>query len=133
MTESFDLDAVRAAHIEANPLQYRTLKLYGREWNIRELPNVFTILDFADRGGSGGQVNFLLGFVAAEQREEFAEALRSDEHLDEKLLEALTDFLIKGVVGRPTEPSSPSGGSSSETGITSTVTPSDAPAAGLLT
>ena len=31
----FDLDKVRASFIQDNPMEYRKLKLYDREWRVR--------------------------------------------------------------------------------------------------
>ena len=112
-----DLDAVRAAHLEANPVTYRTLRLYGRDWRVRDLPNVFTIIDLTE---DGSQVSFILGYAEASQRTEFEKALRSDEHLDEAMLEVLLNALTGSELGRPTVPSTSSDSSSQTDGTNST-------------
>lgn len=126
-THVIDLDAVRAAHREKNPPSYRVLRLYGRDWKIRPLPNVFTLLDMTE---GGSQAQFLLGYVDATQRSDFEKALREDEDLDEEMLTAIMDALMNQETGRPTVPSPSSEGSSSPDGTTSTETSSseEAPA-----
>lgn len=117
-----DLDAVRAAYLEEHPVAYRSLRLYGRDWKIRDLPNVFSIMDLAE---DGSQVSFMLGYVEASQRDDFEKALRSDEFLDEHMLESVLNALTGGEVGRPTEPSSSSDTSSPTDGTNSTDTSSN--------
>lgn len=108
-----DLDAVRAARIEEHPIEYRELKLYGRIWHIRTNPNIATLLVFADGGGTKGQMEFLLGYVQADERDAFREAITADEYFDEEMLGAVTDFFTGNTVGKDSEKSSTSEPSSS--------------------
>lgn len=120
VTDTIDLDAVRAAHIEANPLTYRSLTLYGRQWRIRQEPNTATLLRFSDGGGVKGQVSFMLGYVHAEERDAFWEALEADEHLDEVLLEKIVDVLMGNGAAAPGGTPSTSDAPSSNSGTNST-------------
>lgn len=120
VTDTIDLDAVRSAHIEANPLTYRTLTLYGRKWQIRKEPNTATLLRFSDGGGVKGQVSFMLGYVHAEERDAFWEALEADEHLDEVLLEKIVDVLMGNGAAAPGGTPSTSDAPSSNSGTNST-------------
>ena len=124
----FNLDEVRAAHIEANPTLYRTLRLYDRDWRVRETPNAFALLGFIDGGGIGGQIKFLTGFIHADEREGFVAALEADEYLDENLLGKIIDYLTGNLVGKDGENSSTSEQSPSPSGENSTV-PSPLPVA----
>lgn len=125
MADVFDLDEVRAAYIAENPMEYRTLKLYGRDWRVRMNPNVAVLLSFADGGGAKGQLDFILGYIHADEREAFREALESDEFFDESLLGRLIDWFTKASTGNGSPDSAPSESPSSPTGPSLTATSSE--------
>ena len=122
MSDVLDLDQVRAAYISDHPMEYRTLKLYGREWAVRMDPNVVILMEFAGSGGIDAQVDFIMGYIRSDQREDFRIALRADEYLNEEMLERLINWFTQQSTGRPSEPSSASEPSSSPSGENSTDT-----------
>lgn len=116
----FDLDEFRDAHVAENPLTYRNLKLYGRTWQVRKDPNIAVLLRFADSGGTRGQLNFVLGYIKAEEREAFHEAIEADEYFDENFLGKLVDYFTEETAGKDGSTSSISEASSSTSGTNST-------------
>lgn len=113
-TYEFDLDAVRAAHIEANPIHYDTLRLYDRDWKIKIDPNVVAGLEMF--GDETQILDFFLSYVAGEQQEELKKLMKADDYMDDVMIGKIMDYILNRSLGRPTEPSSPSEDGSSETG-----------------
>jgi hypothetical protein len=110
----FDLDAVRAAHVEENPLEYDELKLYDRMWKVKTDPNVVSGLEMY--GDETQILDFFLSYVAGDEREELKKKMVEDDHMDDVMIGRLMDWILDRTVARPTVPSSPSGDGSSTTG-----------------
>lgn len=118
-----DLDAMLAARAEKeaidDEIEYRPMRLYGRLWRVRAIPNAFALMR-AGSGDLGGATDFLLGFVHVNERDDFRRALLADEHLGDDKIAAILDLMSNAEVGRPTTGPSPSTESSPDTGPSST-------------
>jgi hypothetical protein len=99
-----NLDAIIAAKQEAGELvdnEIRTLRYAGRDWKVKSQPNAFALATMIDGDSGAGFLDYVLSFVVAEDRDEFATVLRNDDDLDFPKLNAIAEALGEEFTGRP--------------------------------
>jgi hypothetical protein len=112
-TTIVDLDALLEAKMKAakDKIQYRPIRLLGREWRVSTAPNAFTSL-----GAAGGDVralsHMIAGAVHTDERDQFTNALMNADGIDDVVLLGIIEAFLEVVGERPTEsPSDSSDGS----------------------
>jgi hypothetical protein len=110
-TKVVDLDAELAELFSdaAKKVEYKKVKLFGREWRAQTSMNVYTAMAGAE-GDAKALVSLLSNVVHPDEREDFRTALMNVDGMDAELLMTILGKLTEVAAERPTKSSAGSSG-----------------------
>lgn len=102
-----DFDSKRAALVaQRKQTSVFEWEGYGRLWHLRR-PNPALVAALEDADGAKPVLDFILGFIVEEERDDFYAAMVADEDMDFDILTLLTEQLSEVVYAEvPSSPSS---------------------------
>lgn len=103
----FDIDALLEEHRDAEraKIKYVLVRLFGREWRIRDQINNFMALR-AGQGDVEAFTSFLMTCTHEDEREDFRAELFKADVMDPDTLLAIINNLMTAVADHPTKSSS---------------------------